>query len=133
MNVFLHARGNKSVNPLTLVSAAANVGSGNVAGNIFKQIDVGTAQLRDELRWRRIGIPLGIGSGHQIRRNDKFKCFSADAGAIGDDEVSQPQQRFVFFPHRNIKKSVGANNEKNAVAVSVISVAKVAHRIHGIM
>src|SRR6266404_8846638 len=114
MNVFLNARGNKSMNGLALVSAAANVGGGNVAGNIFQEIDVGAAKLCDELRWRRVGIALGVGTGHEIGWNHQLQRFSANAGSIGDDEIAEAQQRFVFLPHGNIEKRVGANDERNA-------------------
>src|SRR5882762_9801196 len=126
MNVFLNARGNKSMNGLALVSAASNVGGGNVAGNIFQEVDVGAAELCDELRRRRVGIALGVGRGHQIGRNHQLQSFSANAGAVGDDEIAEAQQRFILFPHGNVEKCVGSNNEKNAVAVSMIGVAKIA-------
>jgi len=133
MNVFLYARGNKSVNRLTLVGAAANVGRGNVARDVFEKIDIGAAKLRDELRRRRIGITLGIGSGHQIRRDDELQRFGTNAGAIGDDEVGQAKQRLVLFPHGNVEKRVGADDEKNSVAMGVICVAEITDRVDGIM
>src|SRR6266404_6809642 len=133
MNVFLHARGNKSVNRLTLVGAAANVGGRDVAGNIFEQVHVGAAKLRDELRRWRIGIAFGAGCSHKLRRNHELQRFGAYTRAIRNDEIAQPEQRFVFLPHRNIEKRVGADDEKNAIAGSMIGVAKIANRIHGVM
>src|SRR5229473_325184 len=133
MNVFLNARGNKSMNGLVLVSTAANVGGGNVAGNIFQQVDVGAAKLGNELRRRRVGIAFGVCGGHQIRRNHQLQSFRANAWAVSDDEIAKTQQRFVFLPHRNIEKRVGSNDEENAVTVSMIGVAKIADGVDGIV
>src|ERR1051326_7217934 len=72
MNVFLDAGGNKPVNRLTLVGAPANISGGNVIGNIFEQINAGTAKLRNELRGRRIGIALGIRSELIGRSNEPW-------------------------------------------------------------
>src|SRR5713226_10127972 len=130
MNVFLHARGDKSVNRLTLVGAAANVGGGNVAGNIFEEVDAGASKLRNQLRRRRIGIALAICSGYEVGRNYKFQRFGTNAGPIGNDEITKAEQRFVFFPHGNIEEGVCADDEENAVAGSVVGVAKIANGIH---
>src|SRR5207302_9370168 len=116
MNVFLHARRNKSVNRLTLVGAAANVSGGDVARNIFEKIDVGAAKLRDQLRRRRIGIALGVGRSHQIRWYDEPQRFGTNTGTIGDDEVAQTEQRFVLFPHGNVQERVGTEEGRTAVA-----------------
>jgi len=133
MNVFLHARRNKSVNRLTLVGAAANVGGGNVARNVFEKIDVGAAKLRNQLRRRRIGIALGVGRSHQIRRYDELQRFGTNTGTIGDDEVAQAEQRFVLFPHGNVQKGVGTDHEKNAVAGAVVRVPKIADGVDRIV
>ena len=132
MNVFLHARGNKSMNPLTLVSAAANVGSGDVAGDIFQKVDDGFVKLRDNLA-RRLGFFPCIGPRDRVRRDDETQCFGADTRAIGDDEIAKREQRFVFLPHRDVQKGVGANHEKETIAVAVVNVPEVTHGIHGIV
>src|SRR5258708_3204435 len=129
MNVFLHTRGNKSVNRLTLVGAAANVGGGNVAGNIFEEVNAGAAKLRNQLRRRGIGIALAICSGHEVGRNYKFQRFGTNAGPVGDDEITEAEQRFVFLPHGNIEEGVCADDEENAVAGSVVGLPKIANRI----
>ena len=133
MNVFLHARGNKSVNRLTLVGAAADVGGRDVAGNIFEQVYVGAAKLRDELRRWRIGIALGAGCSHKLRRNHELQRFGAYARTIRNDEIAQPEQRFVFLPHGDIEKRVCSDDEKNAIAPSMIGVAKIANSVHRIV
>ena len=43
------------------------------------------------------------------------------------------EQRFVLFPHGNIEKRVGADNEKNTVAVAVIGVAEIADRVYRVV
>ena len=79
------------------------------------------------------GFFLRIRPRHQVRWNDQAQGFRADAGAVGNDEIAEAEKRFVFFPHGDVQKRVGANHEINAVAVAVIDVAEVAHGIHGIV
>ncbi len=86
----------------------------------------------ETLRWR-IGIAFGAGCSHKLRRNHELQRFGAYTRAIRNDEIAQPEQRFVFLPHRNIEKRVGADDEKNAIAGSMIGVAKIANRINGVM
>src|SRR5258708_22007207 len=51
----------------------------------------------------------GVTAGHQVGRDDKTQRFSADAGAIGNEEVAETEQSLVFLPHGNIEESVGAD------------------------
>ena len=48
-NVFLNARGNKSMNGLAALGAFARFRGGDVTGNRFEEIDGGFAEMRDEL------------------------------------------------------------------------------------
>jgi len=67
MNVFLHGarkQVRESLDPCG--RAAANVSGGNIAGNIFEQIDIGCGgscamELR---RWEDPGSRLGVSCGH---------------------------------------------------------------------
>src|SRR5580704_5621323 len=68
-----------------------------------------------------------------MRGNHKPQRIGANSGAVRDDEIAETEKRLVFLPDRNVEKSVGANDEEDAVAVAVIRVAEVAHRIHGIV
>src|SRR6266852_561094 len=70
---------------------------------------------------------------HQIRRNHQPHRFRANAGPVGHDEIAKFQQRLVFLPHRNIQKRVRPDDEIDAVAMSVVRVPEVAHRVHRIM
>ena len=91
-------------------------------------------QVRDDTRLvHGVDVFSDAAARHQVRRNHQAQRFDADARPIGDDEIAQTQQRLVFLPHRNIQKRVGANDEVDAVAVPVIRVPKIAHRIHGIV
>src|SRR5438552_15189371 len=73
-----------------------------------------------------IGIALCIGRSHQIWRNDELQRFGTNARAIRNNEIAQTEKRFVLFPHGDVQKSVGADDEKNAVTVTVICMTKVA-------
>jgi hypothetical protein len=79
------------------------------------------------------GFFLGIRPRHQVRRNDQAQRFGAYARAVGNDEIAEAEQRFVFFPHGDVQKRVRANHEIDAVAVAVVDVAEVAYGVHGIM
>ncbi len=111
----------------------ADVGGGNIDGNGFEQINVGVLKLRDHLRWRRFAIFFDVAAANQIRRNDQPQRFRANSRTVGDDEIAKAEKRFVFLPNGNVEKSVGADDEENAVAVAVIGVAEIAHRVHGIV
>src|SRR5713101_7928984 len=56
-----------------------------------------------------------------------------NARAIGDDEITQAEERFVLFPHGNIEKRVGADDEENAISGSMIGVAEIADGIDRIV
>ena len=45
----------------------------------------------------------------------------------------KPEQRLVFLPHRNVEKRVGADDEINPIALPVVRVAKIPHRIDRIV
>ena len=59
--------------------------------------------------------------------------FGADSGTIRDNEITQAQERLVFLPHGDVEKSVGANDEENAVAGSVIGVTKITNGVHRVV
>src|SRR5215475_14698430 len=120
------------MNCVPLVSAAADIGGGNITGNVFQKIDGGAAQLGDELRGR-VAFPLVVGTGQQIGWNYQSESVGANAGAVGDDEIAEAEERFVFLPHGNVEKSVGADDEINSITVTVVVVAEVAHGIHGVV
>src|SRR5258706_4006597 len=66
-NVFLNARGNKSMNGLAALGAFARFRGGDVAGNSFEEIDGGCAEMRDELRGRDgIVFALGVGGSDEV-------------------------------------------------------------------
>jgi len=48
-NVFLNARGNKSMNGLAALGSFARFRGGDVTGDGFEEIDGGLAEMRDEL------------------------------------------------------------------------------------
>src|SRR2546422_1836622 len=111
---------------LAAVRAAPNVGSGNIARDVFEQINGGLVKVRDDLGWL-IGLFSCILPSHQVRWNDEAHGFRADARAIGDDEIAKAEQHFVFFPHRDVQERVGADDEKEAISVTVVDVTEVAH------
>src|ERR1700731_2365361 len=117
---------------LAALRVAPNVGSGDITGNVFEQINSGLVKVRNDL-----GGVLGFFScvwpGHQVWRNDEAQGFRADARAIGDDEIAKAEQRFVFSPHRDVQERVGADDEKEAIAVAVVDATEVAHSVHGIV
>jgi len=114
------------------MSAFAGFGGGNVARNGFEKIDGRLAKMGDELRGGDgIVFALGVGPGHEIGRDDEFERFGANAGAIGDDEIAKAEERFVFLPHGNIEEGVGADDEKDAIAV--IGVAEITDGVDGIV
>ena len=122
------------MNGLAAVAAPPNVGGGNVVRNVFEQVDGGALEVRYDLRRMPIlGFFPGIGPRHQVRRNDQTQRFRADARAVGNDEIAETEERFVFFPHGDVQKRIGSDHEIDAVAVTVVDVAKVPHRVHGIV
>src|SRR5690242_5619960 len=121
------------MNGLSAVRAPADVGRGDLAGNGIQQVDCGRIQMRHNLRRRRFRILLEIAARDQIRRNHKAKSLRADSRTVGDDEIAETQKRFVFFPDGNVQESVGADEEIDAVALLVVSVAEVAHGVHGVV
>ncbi len=117
---------------LAAVRVAPDVRRGNVAGDIFEQINSGLVQVRDDLGGI-FGFSFCIGPRHQVRRNDQAQGFRADARAIGDDEIAKAEQRFVLLLHGDVQERIGANDEKETIAVAVVAVTKVAHRVHRIV
>ena len=88
--------------------------------------------MRDELRGGDgIVFALGVGRGDEVRRNNELERFGANAGAIGDDEIAEAEERFVFLPHGNVEEGVGADHEEDAIAG--IGVAEIADGVHGIV
>ncbi len=115
---------------LTPVRLAADVGGGNITGNVFEQINGGFVELRDDLR-RRLSLFFCIGPRYHVRRNDEAEGFRAYARAVGDDEITKREQGFIFLPHGDIQECVGANDEKEPV--TVVNVTKITHGVHGIV
>jgi len=120
------------MNGLAAVRVTPDFGCGNIAGDIFQQIDGGLVQVRDD-RGRRIRFFFRVRPGDQVRRNDEAQRFRADARAIGDDEIAKREQRLIFLPRGNVQEGVSADDEKLAIAVAVVNVAEVAHGVHGIV
>jgi len=122
------------MNGLATVGAAANIGCRDIAGDIFEEIDSAAQKMGDDL-----GGMLGfcfffrVGTGHQIGRDHEAQGFRANTGPVGNEEVAQTEQSLIFLPHRNIEESVRADNEDDPVAVTMISVAEIAHGINGIV
>src|SRR5439155_26216595 len=88
--------------------------------------------MRDELRGGDgIVFALGVGRGDEVRRNNELERFGANAGAIGDDEIAEAEERFVFLPHGNVEEGVGADHEDDAIAGIVV--AEIADGVHGIV
>src|SRR5258708_23460285 len=102
---------------MAAAGAAANVGCGDVAGDAFEEIDRAAQEMGNDPR-RMLGFSFfpGVTAGHQVGWDDKAQRFRADAGAIGNEEVAETEQSFVFLPHGNIEESVSADDETNAVA-----------------
>jgi len=117
---------------LAAIRPAPYVGSGNIAGDIFQKVDGGFVELRDNLG-RRLGLFPCIRPRDRVWRDDQTQGFGADTRAIGNDEIAKGEERFVFLPHRDVQKGVGADNEKKAIPVAVVHVAEVAHGVHGIV
>ena len=115
---------------LAAVRVAPDVRRGNVAGDIFEQINSGLVQVRDDLGGI-FAFSSCIGPRHQVRRNDQAQGFRADARAIGNDEIAKAEQRFVFLPHGDVQERIGADDEKETIAV--VAVTKVAHSVHRIV
>ena len=115
---------------LASVRLPANFGSGNIAGNIFKQINRCFVKLRDDLR-RGLGLFFCVRPRYRVRWNNEPERFRANAWAVGDDEIAKCKERFILLPHGNIQERVGANDEKKPIAV--INVAEIAHGVHRIM
>src|SRR6266852_8817216 len=117
---------------LAAVRVAPNVSSGNIAGDVFEQINGGLVKVCDDLGWL-IGFFVSIRARDQVRWNDEAQRFRANAWAIRDDEIAKREKRVIFFPHGNVQEGVGADDEKQAIAVAMVDVAKVAHGVHGIV
>ncbi len=131
-NVFLNARGNKSMNGLAAVGAFAGFRGGDVARNCFEEIDGSFAEMGDELRGRNgFAFAFGVRAGHEVGRDDELERLGANPRAIGDDEIAEAEERFIVLPHGNVEEGVRANHEEDAVAV--IGVAEVANGVHGIV
>src|SRR5260370_56004 len=47
--------------------------------------------------------------------------------------IAKAKQRFVLFPHGDVQERVGADDEKEAIAVAVVDVTEVTHGVHGIV
>jgi len=118
------------MNGLASVRLATNFGSGNIAGNIFEQINSGFVKLRDDLR-RRLGLFFRIRPRDHVRWNNEAERFRADARAVGDNKIAKREQRFILFPRGDIQECVGTDNEKKPIAV--INVAEIAHGVHRIV
>ena len=122
------------MNGLASLRATANVGRGNFVRNVFEEIDGGALQVRDDLgRVSIFGFFLSIRPGHEIGWDNQAQSFGADPRAIGNDEITETEERFVLLPHGNVEKRVGADHEKNAVAMAMIDVTKVTNGVHGIV
>src|SRR6266446_4867701 len=122
------------MNSLASLRAAADVGCGDFIRNVFEKIDGGALQVRDDLRRVPVfGFFFSIWPRDEAGRNDQAQGFAADSRAIGNDEITETEERFVFLPHGNVEKGVSANHEKNAVAMVMIDMTKVANGVHGIV
>ena len=117
---------------LAAVRVAPDIRRGNIARDVFEQKNGGLVEVRDDLG-RILGFFFFIRPSHQVRWNHETQGFRPDARAIGDDEIAKAEQRFVFLPHGDIQECVGADDEKETIAVAVVDVTEVAHRVHGIM
>ena len=74
---------------LATMSAPANVGSRDVAGNVVEQIDRSAMEMGDHVGFVHVfGVFTDAATRHQVRRNHQAQSLNADAGAIGDDEIA---------------------------------------------
>ena len=121
------------MNGLAAVDAAADVGRGDVDSNRFEQVDVGVLKMRDHLRWQCFSISFEVAAADYIRGDHQPQGFRANSRTVRDDEIAKAEERLVFLPNGNIEESVGADDEKNAVAVAVVGVTEVTDGIHGIV
>ena len=117
---------------LAAVRLAPDIRRGNIASDVFEQKNGGLVKVRDDLG-RIFGFFFCVRPSHRVRWNDEAQGFRADARAIGDDEIAKAEQCFVFLPHGNVQECVGADDEKETIAVAVIDVPEVAHSVHGIV
>ena len=115
---------------LATVRLSPNISSGNIAGDIFEQIDRGLVKVGDN-QGRRFGFFLSVRASNQVRRDNQAQRFRSNSRAIGYDEIAKREQRFILLPHRDVQEGVGANDERKPVAV--VNVAEIAHRVHGIV
>ena len=131
-NVFLNARGNKSMDGLAAMGPLAGFRGGDFASHSFQEIDGSFAKMRDELRGRDgFAVTLGVGARHEVRRNDKLQRFRSNPRAIGDDEIAQAEKGLIFLPHGNVEEGVSADNKEDAIAG--VGVAEVADGFDGIV
>src|SRR5579872_2213596 len=70
---------------------------------------------------------------HQVRRNHQPQRLNANSRSVGDDEIAKTEERLIFLPHRNVEKCVRSDDEINSIALAVIAVAKIPHRIDRIV
>src|SRR5262249_13749858 len=131
-NVFLDARGYKSMYGLAAIGAFAGFGSRDVARNGFEKIDRSLAQVRDKLRkGNRLAFAPSMDRCHEIGRDDEFERFGTNARTISDDEIAKAEQRFVFLPHRDVEEGINTDHEEDAI--TRIGMAEIADRVHGIV
>ena len=115
---------------LATVRLSPNVSGGNIAGDVFEQINRGLVKVGDNLR-RRFGFFLSVRASNQVRRDNQAQRFRSNSRAIGYDEIAKREQRFILLPHWDVQEGVGANDERKPVAV--VNVAEIAHGVHGIV
>ena len=118
---------------LAAIGATANVGRGNVNSDGIQEINAGVMKMRDDLRRRMFRVFFRVGARDQIRWNDQPQGFRTNSGTVGDDKIAETEKCFVFLPQRDVEKSVGPDDEENAIAVRIVRVAEIANGIHGIV
>src|SRR5207237_4070673 len=115
---------------LATVRLSPNVSGGNIAGDVFEQINRGLVKVGDNLR-RRFGFFLSVRASNQVRRDNQAQRFRSNSRAIGYDEIAKREQRFILLPHRDVREGVGASDGRKRVAV--VSVADIAAGGQGIV
>src|SRR5580704_3998735 len=72
-------------------------------------------------------------ASHEVGRDHQPQRLNANSRPVGDDEIAKTEERLIFLPHRNVEKCVRSDDEINSIALPVIAVAKIAHRIDRIV
>jgi len=114
LKCILDARGNKSMNGLASMRAAGECPVAEISFETFREDTVVPLSSARRLAKgsRFSGFFFGIRPAMRSGRETRRKASERIPRAIGNDEITETEERFVFLPHGNVEKGVGANHEK---------------------